>query len=87
MSDDKTVRRWEAPPACRSANPWNIPAGWCCSVALAPTARRPHRSADKAAQIWDAATDRPSARPWRIPKWCIPLAFSPDGKTVMTAGN
>ena len=54
------------------------------AVAFSPTARPSSPGADKTARLWDAATGRPIGQPWSIRTRVMSVAFSPDGKTILT---
>ena len=40
----------------------------------------------KAVRLWDAATGQPIGQPIEHPGWAASVAFSPDGKTILTGG-
>ncbi len=55
------------------------------SAAFSPDGTRIVTGREGWAQVWDSATGRPLAGPYR--KFGTPLAFSPDGKSILTPGD
>jgi WD40 repeat protein len=70
-----TLRRVLAHPAGVSAVAWS-PHGQTLATACW----------DRTTQIWDLATGKARVQPIKHDQWITGLAFSPDGKTLLTSG-
>ena len=85
-SVDKTARLWDA----ANGKPLGEPMDHGNAVAplpSAPTAHGATGSQDNTAHLWDVATGKPLREPMRHDDEVAAVAFSPDGRTVLTGSD
>jgi WD40 repeat protein len=86
--EDGTAHIWDAASGKALCEPMRHNDGWIRAGAFSPdgrmiaTGRR-----DQTARLWDATTGKPLSEPMRHDAEVDNVAFSPDGRTVVTAGD
>ena len=95
---DGTVRMWDADTGTLVGAPINPGQGPLTSVAFSPDGRRlaigggdtsiaVSSDHDGTVRLWDVEMGRPIGEPWKHGELVNSVAFSPDGKRIVSGGN
>jgi len=85
-SKDNTARLWDAATGKPRGAPMYHPKVSILRVAFSPNSKTALTGFWSGAQLWDAISSKPIGAFMNHP-WVDAMAFSPDGKTVLTGGH